>query len=79
MTHLEFDLPEGDAVLDGRASAFDSDAPAARNPSCGEPDELQVQLRGLRELAYQPEFVLCGGIIVAVAGVFILRKRSENG
>ena len=78
LTHLEFDLPEGDSVLDGRASAFDPDAPAARNPSCGEPDELQVQLRGLRELVYQPEFVLCGGVIVAVAGIFILRKRSEN-
>ena len=79
LTHLEFDLPEGDAVLDGRASAFDPDAPAARTPSCGEPDELQVQLRGLRELIYQPEFVLAAGIIVLIGGIFILRKRSNNG
>ena len=42
LTHLEFDLPEGDTVLDGRASAFDPDAPAARSPSCGEPDDVQV-------------------------------------
>ena len=78
LTHLEFDLPEGDAVLDGRASAFDPDAPAARSPSCGEPDDVQVQLRGLRELIYQPEFVLVLGIFVLMGAIFILQKRSNN-
>jgi|GEM_PF-5144498 len=79
LTHLEFDLPGGDGVLDGRASAFDSDAPAARSPSCGEPDDVQVQLRGLRELIYQPEFVLGVGIFVSMIAFYILRKRSNNG
>ena len=79
LTHLDLGLPEGDGVLDGRASAFDSDAPAARSPSCGEPDDVQVQLRGLRELIYQPEFVLGVGIFVAMIAFYILRKRSNNG
>ena len=76
LTHLEFDLPDGDSVLDGRASAFDSQAPTARSPSCEEPDDVQVQLRGLRELIYHPEFILGLGIGVSIVTLLILRKKQ---
>jgi len=78
LTHLEFTLPDGDSVLDGRASAFDSDAPAARNPNCGEPDNTQVQLRGLRELIYQAEFIIGVVISVSIVAFFILRKKQST-
>jgi hypothetical protein len=76
LTHLEFDLPDGDSVLDGRASAFDSQAPTARSPSCEEPDDVQVQLRGLRELINHPEFILGLGIGVSIVTLLILRKKQ---
>ena len=79
LTHLEFAQPEGDGVLDGRASAFDSQAPAARNPSCGEPDAAGVHLRGLRELIYQSEFIVGIAIGLSIVAFYILRKRSKNG
>jgi hypothetical protein len=78
LTHLEFTLPDGDYVLDGRASAFDSDAPAARNPSCGEPDNVQVQLRGLRELINQAEFIIGVVISVSIVAFFIHRKKQST-
>ena len=78
LTHLEVTLPDGDSVLDGRASAFDSDAPAARNPNCGEPDNLQVQLRGLREIINQAEFIIGVVISVSIVAFFILRKKQST-
>jgi len=77
VTHLEFPMPEGNNALDGRASAFDSQAPDARNPVCGEPDTLGIQFRAMRELIYQSEFIIGVAICVPIATFLILRKKQS--
>ena len=78
MTHLEIPLPEGSNALDGRASAFYPNAPAARDAKCIEPDPLEIELRGFRELIYQTEFIVGIGIGASIVAILIIRKKQSS-
>ena len=78
MTHLEIPLPEGSNSLDGRASAFYPNAPAARDAKCIDPDPLEISLRGIRELIYQTEFFVGIGIGASIIAILILRKKQSS-
>ena len=70
LTHLDIPLPEGDIALDGRASAFDPDAPPAREPVCSKP-----------AFYYRADLMIGLGISVlalAVASIFIVRKKRQR-
>ncbi len=72
LTHLGIPLPDGDEALDGRASAFDSNASVSREPNCREPIiyyrvDLMIGLAGT-----------CCMLIIATATFVFVRSRRQR-
>jgi len=73
LTHLKVPLPSGDDELDGRALAFDPDAPVARTPNC----EMPTTFASVSNLTYAT--IGLGVILAAAVSVLATLRLKRRG